>query len=374
MERYKDLNTQLKLAKVFKAVISAGLIAPVFVSVSACEKAKPVVEEAQATATIPTTLETTPQTTPETTPETTAAPETTVVETTTPETTGPIEYKGVMINPIEGLRFEEGSFFTIDNRYNLPPNTEAGKIIFDAFELNKKMENSIALRPEVIERLCNKILNEEGKILVPLPFDFTEAKDVKIEKVKYMRDDDSKYPFEDTSLLINAPVGTKIYPPLETELVDFPSSGGFSAIDSSSEPDDGFYSFWFDPELEVSPNPNLEGFNNPLKYEGFEIPSATVVIWGQGIELSPQTFREGNVKEHPQAKRGFLGSSEFSSELAEVVSEPKQELGQPPFFSGFCSIEMYLDIREFGVNKTKITADEFIQEINGVKVSILAAQ
>lgn len=47
MERYKDLNTQLKLAKVFKAVISAGLVAPVFVSVSACEKAQPVVGEKQ---------------------------------------------------------------------------------------------------------------------------------------------------------------------------------------------------------------------------------------------------------------------------------------------------------------------------------------
>lgn len=36
----KEINNkkQEKLAKVFKAVISAGLVAPVFVSVSACEK------------------------------------------------------------------------------------------------------------------------------------------------------------------------------------------------------------------------------------------------------------------------------------------------------------------------------------------------
>ncbi|MHB8278785.1 MAG: hypothetical protein ACYDIA_14180 [Candidatus Humimicrobiaceae bacterium] len=44
MERYKDLNTQLNLAKVFRAVISAGLVAPVFVSVSACEKKTPAAE------------------------------------------------------------------------------------------------------------------------------------------------------------------------------------------------------------------------------------------------------------------------------------------------------------------------------------------
>jgi len=41
MERLKDNNTQEKLAKVFKSVISAGLVAPVFVSISACDKIMP---------------------------------------------------------------------------------------------------------------------------------------------------------------------------------------------------------------------------------------------------------------------------------------------------------------------------------------------
>ena len=83
MERYKDLNTQLKLAKVFKAVISAGLVTPVFVSVSACEKAKPAVEESevsvstiqQTTQTSERTSSTIQETAPSTTekiPETTA--------------------------------------------------------------------------------------------------------------------------------------------------------------------------------------------------------------------------------------------------------------------------------------------------------------
>ena len=87
MERYKDLNTQLKLAKVFKAVISAGLVAPVFVSVSACEKDKPVIEEIE---------QETISTTQETTPEITASVEITIQETT--ETTTEIkEFEALMI-------------------------------------------------------------------------------------------------------------------------------------------------------------------------------------------------------------------------------------------------------------------------------------
>lgn len=45
MERQTRQQNIRKTTKVFKAVISTGLVAPVFVSVSACEKAKPVVEE-----------------------------------------------------------------------------------------------------------------------------------------------------------------------------------------------------------------------------------------------------------------------------------------------------------------------------------------
>jgi len=62
MERLSNIKKQEKLAKVFKAVISAGIVAPVFVSVSACEKAEPVVEESESIqlqeTTSPTTTET----------------------------------------------------------------------------------------------------------------------------------------------------------------------------------------------------------------------------------------------------------------------------------------------------------------------------
>ena len=37
LEKELDIEKQLKLAKIFKAVISAGLVAPVFVPASVCK-------------------------------------------------------------------------------------------------------------------------------------------------------------------------------------------------------------------------------------------------------------------------------------------------------------------------------------------------
>jgi len=287
------------------------------------------------------------------------------------EQAGPIEYEGVMIPQIEGLSFKEGVYYTQEgNPYGLEAEVKAGVFIKDAFELNGEMENSIALRPEVIEYRHNKILNEEGKILVPLPLDLTGNEGIKMEIVKFARDE--SYPdFDDTSLIINVPVGTKVYSPLKTERSGYPRSG-FGVLDSSSEPNDGWYNFSFYPMFDIYANPNVEDtFTNPFKYGGFEVPTVVPSIWCQGAKLSPQTFQEGNVEEHPRSKGGFVGSSEFGTEMAEIVSEPKQEIGQPPFFSGLCSIEMYLVISEFGVRKIKFTADELILEIDDIKVSIL---
>ncbi|MBM3708521.1 MAG: hypothetical protein FJW69_09365, partial [Actinobacteria bacterium] len=106
LERDLNIKNQIKLAKVFKAIISAGLVAPVFVSVSACERAKSVIEESE-TAAAEATI-----------PETTAPPETTSQETTPPTTevmeNGPIEYEGMIINPVEGLRFDNGTFYYLN--------------------------------------------------------------------------------------------------------------------------------------------------------------------------------------------------------------------------------------------------------------------
>ena len=361
------IDKQIKLAKVFKTVISAGIIAPVLVSATACEKETPAVEKTETA--LPTEKE--EQTKP-IVQESEVKQKEVVVEQEE-EILGPIEYEGVMIPQITGLTFKEGVYYAQEgNPYGLEAEVKAGIFIKDAFELNGEMEHSIGLRPEVIEYRHNKILNEEGKILVPLPLDLTENEDIKMEIVKFARDE--SYPdFDDTSLIINVPIGTKVYSPLKTERSGYPRSG-FSALDSSSEPNDGWYNFSFYPMFDIYANPNVEDtFTNPFKYEGFEVPTVVPSIWCQGAKLSPQTFQEGNVEEHPRSEGGFIGSSEFGTEMAEIVSEPKQEIGQPPFFSGLCSIEMYLEISDWSIRKIKITANELILEIDGIKVSILTA-
>jgi len=49
LEKEINIKKQLKLAKIFKAVISAGLIAPVFIPASACGKKAPAIKEVEET-------------------------------------------------------------------------------------------------------------------------------------------------------------------------------------------------------------------------------------------------------------------------------------------------------------------------------------
>jgi len=44
-----EIKKQLKLAKIFKAVISAGLTTPVFISASDCKKKVPTIKEVEET-------------------------------------------------------------------------------------------------------------------------------------------------------------------------------------------------------------------------------------------------------------------------------------------------------------------------------------
>ena len=214
-------RTQVKLAKVFKAVISAGLVAPVFVSVSACEKTKPVVEEAQAIATIPTTPETTAPVSAETVPsitQETVPPTTEVVET------GPVEYEGVMINPIEGLKFDNGTFFAREgNPYGLEAEAKAGIFVKDAFEFNGQMENSIALRPEVIEVLQKDHLGKNRELKFPIPFNLERDKGITMEIVENEianKSLDIKRAEEFTLVAINTPKDTVFYSPIKTKIED----------------------------------------------------------------------------------------------------------------------------------------------------------
>ena len=156
MERLPNNKTQEKLAKVFKAVISAGLVAPVFVSVSACGKIKPAVEETQTSATIPTTQETTPPTT--------------IIETAPPTT----EIVKVDAPEIPGLTFNQE-----DKTYLNEAGKVVGAWIEDAVKIEEKLWPAIVLNAETL----NKILaenKEKGIFKCPWPFDFQKNKRIEI--------------------------------------------------------------------------------------------------------------------------------------------------------------------------------------------------
>jgi len=268
MERLSYGKRQEKLAKAFKVVISAGLVAPVFVSAAACGKEQPAVEEAQVEETTMAIIETTPEN-KETQPV--------VKEETPPHTevteVKPIEWEGVVINPIEGLRFEDGSFFTQEgNPYGLEAETKAGVFIKDAFEMNGQMENSIGLRPEVIEYLQKNIMEKDKKFRFPLPFDLQTAKQLKIDELNSLEVDEKLWNEPKALAISNIPEGAKIFAPLSTDN---------SAVIRNMGIVSGWYIFLFHAK-----NSFAEGtFFNELYFKGERIDIASIQLYAIGIKI-----------------------------------------------------------------------------------------
>ncbi|MCJ7786715.1 hypothetical protein MUP06_00665, partial [Patescibacteria group bacterium] len=169
----------MKVTDIFKVIINAFLVITFTLSLAACNacKSEVVVEEQQieekGEVTIPSeTKETTTETTQETTPETTAE--------TTPQT---VEYKGSIFTLPEGSEAnpQTGEILAlVGNPYGVEAKTKIGQCIIDAFELNGKMENSIGLRPEVIEVLQQKYLKENKEFKFPIPFNLDKDKGIKM--------------------------------------------------------------------------------------------------------------------------------------------------------------------------------------------------
>ena len=346
MERYKDLNTQLKLAKVFKAVISAGLVAPVFVSVSACEKAKPVIEEAQTTATIPTTIETTSPTTQE------------IVAPTTETIPPAIEYEGVIIHPIEGLRFDNqsGTFLAkVNNPYGLEAETKAGEFIKDAIEINGALKNSIALRPEVIEYMQKKIMEENKEFRYPLPFDLQKAKGIKITEIedKSLANDpklkDVLWDKSEMLAISNISLGTIVYSPASTPRL------GIVVTPSMNDQYD-FYNL-------VKFYNNKQSNNNQydLDYNGSRIDSALIGMIIVGAQIIP-----------PELIERFSNTGDPSSWLSEEsrIGEPLVKIKEKYFLNPNIvdaekndefSMVMYLQMEQWKLSDNKEVCTGFVQ-------------
>jgi len=291
---------------------------------------------------------------------------------TTPETevidTSPVEDEGVLVPYIEGLKYdaEANTYFAgASNPYGLEVGEKAGVFVKDAVEINGVMENSIALRPEVIEFLQKKALEEEEKFLFPLPIDSINAKGVKINEVKYIFADQNP-DFNETALAILFPLGSKIYASLTTET--FGPGTGVYIVNSSSKPEDGWYGFEFIIADNIRENIYFEGLEH--------IDSARLGGQFQGAILSQDVFPE----EVKTGARPTYKSVNVGTPLAQIISPPKEDLRQ--FFSDFCSMELSLSLKQvkFGNTAEENKVEKYINTVKGIilqqgdiKISILPA-
>jgi hypothetical protein len=232
MERISDVKRQEKLAKAFKAVISAGLVAPVFVSVSSCKEAPAAVEEEQQI---------------EEKPAVESAPATTVTESvpstteTIPETT--IEIEKVDAPEIKGEAFN--FVFNQESKKYIDEETkeEVGVWVEDAVKIEGKMTSAIALKAEAI----NKILEEnkeKGIFKCPWPFDWQKDKDMEIVELfwtsSYQQEIYEKYEIYLSSFIaIKFTKPINFYSPFD---VDNESPGNVSDVFPDKKEDPNFTS------------------------------------------------------------------------------------------------------------------------------------
>jgi len=139
---------------------------------------------------------------------------------------GPVEDEGVTIPAIEGLKYDAktDTFFAVEgNPYGLEAETKVGVFVKDAFEFNGQMENSIGLRPEVIEVLQKDHLNKNRELKFPIPFNLERDKGITMEVVENEianKSLDIKRAEEFTLVAINTPKDTVFYSPIKTKIED----------------------------------------------------------------------------------------------------------------------------------------------------------
>jgi hypothetical protein len=338
----------------FKKIIYIILIAILLITILSCVKLKqgPVV-----VITVPETKA----------PETTVAPEITAVKTTTPEIIGSIEYKGSVFPLPEASEAnpQTGEIFAlVGNLYGVEAGTKIGQCIIDAFELNGKMEDSIALIPEVIEVLQMQQFKEKGKIFIPIPvINLNEAKGIKINEVKSMfnrEGTEDKY----TSLVFTVPEMTDVYSFLTTEYTG-DTRTGLGITTSFFEPKDVWYGFFYEPSDKM-PKENLA-------YEGFQrIDVIDFTMWCLEAKIGDPLLEE----KVNSAEQGFKTSTKAGDLLCKIIAPPNEDLTKQ-IFSGFGSIEIFLRLqqgKDHQLEKELITGKDILLEVDKTKVSILTAQ
>jgi hypothetical protein len=370
----KEIRNCKITIKFFKIVIYIVLMAFLLNTISSCEKSG---QENNTVAVITT------ETVKEVTPETTAPVETTAQETVPPTTevveTGPVEYEGVMINPIESLRFDNGTFFAREgNPYGLEAETKAGVFIKDAIELNGQMENSITLRPEVIEFLQKKMIDENHELRFALPINLKTGSGIKInifeDKAKNdPSSDDAKIPFlgRCTYLGISGIQDeVTLFCPVKSTAKGKWDGINYGEFFPDRENNNTFeLNIWLDKEF----------IENTIWEKIYPVHSSQIRMKFSNSEL---LFKEG-VKLNPDQPYSYLKRTEgdLGIGLAKIFGPPDKEVAEKFFFSDY-SILIQYHVMEYAYDENKgqyyldkhvYTGEGILMEKDGIKVSFLPA-
>jgi hypothetical protein len=229
MERLSNVKRQEKLAKVFKAVISAGLVVPVFVSASACKEPPAVVEEQEEkpTAEVPSeTIQENKEETKETSSIVEETQEDSALETTLKEKVSFISEA----LPGAELNTKTGELTAKDkNEWGIKEGESIGWYVVNAFKMEtadglEEEQDAIGLIPPVIEAMQNKAFEEKGEKPFPIPINLKETEDIKITELKI----NSGMLLGVSSFGIKIPIETIIYSP-------FSGDYGFSPLTAVSK-------------------------------------------------------------------------------------------------------------------------------------------
>ena len=345
-----------------------GLFTPIFIKNS----------EGELTAdTKITTQETTPVTI---LPKVIVPTETTVQEIVPPTTevikTGPVEYEGVMINPIEGLRFDNGTFFAQEgNPYGLEAETKAGVFIIDAFKLNGEKKNAMGFVAEVLDYKQKKMAKENHELRFPIPVDLEKAKGVKIDitESKYYSGIDSvkEQSLENEKITF---LGIKfddfnqeifVYTPVETRHDNQYDGFTYGPVfgDKSSEEQLDF-SFTFVPANKLWENTLWKNYKVQNGELDFVISGAELILDKPLVQLGDQRY---------------LDIGPIGLKLLKVKQEPSQEI---EFMSEGYSIFMQYRFvqwewdeanQKWALDKRQLTGESIIMETENMPTFVLSA-
>jgi len=301
---------------------------------------------------------------------------------TTPETevidTSPVEDEGVLVPYIEGLKYdaEANTYFAgASNPYGLEVGEKAGVFVKDAVEINGVMENSIALRSEVIKYLQEKILEEKNEIKIFIPFDVRGIKELKINLEDNKLLTEANYIEKPTYLgFPNLPEGTIIYSPLETNLKE--DTWRLKGIEywpsSDKENPDGF---------SFNLNPLDKFFSKEPSLRGVKLTVGRSVIQCAGAKLLL------NIKDSVALGPDLGGIPHFETEgnlgmpLFEIIGSPENNTAMREFFNNNSFI-MYFEGGQYRYDEEKKevinegyvnTGKDILMEQEGLKISYLPA-